>query len=81
MKGDSLRVSHGARRQGQPVSACSSCCGVLRWQITVSTAALAAVGSYSHAAHETSAFSGYCGMGKHLGVGSVIKSNTVFVIM
>lgn len=69
---DSLRVSHGARRQGQPVSACSSCC-VLRWQITVSNAALAAVGSYSHAAHETSAFSGYCGMGKHLGVSYQVK--------
>lgn len=76
-----VRVNHGAHRQAQPVSACSPCCGVLRWQITVSTAASAAVGSYSHAAHETSAFSGDCGMGRHLGAWLVIKSNTASIIM
>lgn len=45
-----------------------SACGVLRWQITVTTATHAAVGSYSCAGNETSsAFSGYCDMEKSLG--------------
>lgn len=58
-----------------------SACGVLRWQITATTATPAAVGSYRYAGNETSAFSEYCGMEKLLGAWLVIKSNTVFIIM
>lgn len=59
-----------------------SACGVLRWQITVTTATHAAVGSYSCAGNETpSAFSGYCDMEKPLGARLVTKLSTVFIIM
>lgn len=55
--------------------------GTSRWQITITTATHAAVGSYSYAGNETSGvFTGFCGMERHLGARLVNKVNAVFII-
>lgn len=75
-------MDHGAGSQDCLCQPGPSAHGVLRWQITVTTAIHAAVGSCSYAGNETlSAFSEYCGMEEHLGAQLVIKLNTGFIIM
>lgn len=62
-------MNPGAHSRALPVSACSVCLCVLRGHTHH-----CCLGKYGYAANETkSAFSGYCGMEKHLGAQLVIK--------
>lgn len=81
IKGDSLELTVVLTARHCLCQPAPSARGVLRWQITVTSATCAAVGSHSYADNGTrSGFSGCCGMEKHVGAWLAIKSNTVVII-